>query len=101
PIPQRRRPVAVALPEVSLADAVVVTGDSVSMVCEACAATAPVFVYAPPGMVGEKHARLHRDLFEMGYARPLGERLEHFAHPPLNAARDIADEIRRRAGFGA
>lgn len=82
-----------------LADAVVVTGDSVSMVCEACAAGVPVFVYAPPGMVGEKHARLHRELFEKGFARPLGAGLERFDHhPPLDAARQIADEIMRRAG---
>ena len=78
------------------ADAVVVTGDSVSMCAEACAGTAPVYVYAPPGFVIDKHARLHRELYDGGYARPLGETLETWRHPPLNAASDIAAEVRRR-----
>lgn len=80
----------------SVADAVIVTGDSVSMCCEACATGAPVYVFAPPGSVTEKHTRLHRDLFERGYARPLGAPLQAPAHPPLNAAEDIAAEIARR-----
>ena len=81
---------------IACADAVIVTGDSVSMCTEACAGTAPVYIYAPPGFVIDKHARLHRELYDAGYARPLGETLEPWHHPPLNAATDIAAEIRRR-----
>lgn len=77
-----------------LADAVVVTGDSVSMVCEACATPVPVYVFAPDGMVAPKHARLHQTLFAEGYARPLGGRLEQWSHPPLNPARDVAERLR-------
>lgn len=82
-----------------LADAVVVTGESVSMCSEACAAPVPVYLYAPPALVTKKHARLHAELFEKGYARPLAGRLESWTHPPLNAAFDIAAEIRRRLGL--
>jgi len=81
------------------ADAVVVTGDSVSMCAEACAGTAPVYIYAPPGFAIDKHMRLHRELYDAGYARPLGETLETWHHPPLNAATDIAAEVRRRLGM--
>lgn len=82
----------------ALADVVVVTGDSVSMCSEACANPASVYIYAPPDMVAPKHARLHRDLFERGLAKPFtgtpplfGH--EAFTHAPLNAAGDIATRI--------
>jgi len=82
-----------------LADAIVVTGDSVSMACEACAAPAPVYLYAPDGWVVGKHARLHAELYAQGFARPLpsaaAERGEATAHPPLNAAAVIAAAIER------
>ena len=82
----------------ALADAIVVTRDSVSMCCEACAAPAPVYVYAPPGFAVAKHARLHEELFGLGLARPLedGTRFEPWSHPPLNAALDVAAAIRAR-----
>ena len=80
----------------ALADAVVVTGDSVSMCCEACAVPGPVYIYAPEGATQSKHARLHAELFDKGYARPMTERLETWSHPPLNAAHDVAREIAAR-----
>ena len=80
----------------AIADAVVVTGDSVSMCSEACATPAPVYIFAPKALTALKHGRLHQDLYARGYARPLGERLEEWTHPPLNPAADIADAIRRR-----
>lgn len=80
----------------ALADALVVTGDSVSMACEACAAPAPVYLYAPEGWAAAKHARLHDELYRLGLARPLAGAtdLSQWSHPPLNAAEAIADEIR-------
>ncbi len=74
----------------ALADAIVVTGDSVSMCSEACATAAPVYIFAPDDMVAAKHARLHTALYEKGFARSLDGRLERWTHPPLNAAQDIA-----------
>ncbi len=80
----------------ALADVLVVTGDSVSMVCEACASPASVYIYAPEGFVSAKHARLHETLYRQGVARPLEgvTRLETWEHAPLNAADDIAKAIR-------
>ena len=80
----------------AVADAVIVTGDSVSMCSEACATAAPVYIYAPVALVSDKHARLHRDLYDGGYARPLADRLESWTHPPLNAADQIATVLRER-----
>jgi len=82
----------------ALADAVVVTGDSASMASEACATPGPVYIYAPRSLTPLKLAKLHAELFEGGYARPLADRLEPWSHPPLNTAVDVAREIRRRFG---
>lgn len=80
----------------ALADAVIVTGDSVSMCSEACATAAPVYIYAPDALTVSKHARLHRELYAKGYARPLAGTLDAWTHPPLNAATDVADAIRKQ-----
>ncbi len=82
----------------SLADAVVVTGDSASMCSEACAGTSPVYIFAPPALTVAKHARLHADLYEQGYARPMNGILEDWTHPPLNPAAGVAAAIRERLG---
>lgn len=84
----------------ALADTLVVTGDSVSMACEACAAPAPVYLFTPKALVVPKHARLHAELYARGLARPLDDAAtpEPWTHPPLNAAGDIAAAIRERLG---
>jgi len=83
----------------ALADTVIVTGDSVSMVSEACATPAPVYIYGPKALTPQKHTKLHRELFERGFARPLGDAFEEWTHDPLNAAGEIAEEVRRRFGI--
>jgi len=80
----------------ALADQVVVTGDSMSMCCEARANGGPVFIFAPAHLTEPKHALLHKDLIEQGYARTLGGDRALWRHPPLNASGAVADEIRRR-----
>ena len=88
----------------ALADAVIVTGDSSSMCSEACAGTGPVYIYAPAGLTAPKHGRLHQELFDRGYARPLTGDMadggyQQWSHAPLNAATDIARAIRDRLGL--
>lgn len=85
----------------ALADHIVVTGDSVSMCSESCAADAPVYIYAPSGTVGKKHALLHRELYEKGYAVELTKKPVPAAaaeHKRLNAAWDVADRIKEMIG---
>jgi hypothetical protein len=85
----------------ALADAVIVTGDSASMCTEACATGVPVYIYAPPGFVADKHRRLHQCLFDQGCARPFGPRLEPWSYSALNSAEIVAGEILRRLKIGA
>jgi hypothetical protein len=84
----------------ALADHIIVTGDSVSMCSEACATSRPVYIFTPKGLITPKHARLHAQLYAKGYAEPLDQRdsLDEWTHPPLNAATDIAAEIKKRLG---
>ncbi len=81
----------------ALADRIIVTGDSVSMCSEACATGKPVHIYAPPDLVGAKHARLHRELYDLGLATPL-EAASITNAAPLNAATAIATAIERLLG---
>lgn len=78
------------------ADAFVVTGESISMISEACSTGRPVYIYAPTGLATEKHARFHKELYELGLARPLGTAFERWRYPPLNVAADIASAIREK-----
>ncbi len=78
----------------ALADAVVVSGESMSMVSEACAVPSPVYIYGPQALITAKHRRFHDELFERGYARPFDGTFAEWTHPPLNAAADIAAAIR-------
>ena len=77
------------------ADAVVVTGDSVSMLSEALATAAPVYI-ADPGGLGPRHMRLHGSLIAAGQAKMLAAAPTPFARRPLDEAGRVAAEIRRR-----
>ncbi len=89
----------------ALSSASVITGDSVSMLCEATVTERPVYILSPPGLARRKQALLHERLLELGYA----ERFEALAastgplpsgpYRPLNAAHDIAAAIRTRLGW--
>ena len=74
------------------ADAVVATGDSVSMLSEALATTAPVFV-ADPGGLGPRHRALHESLYRAGQARPLSSHPPFFARDPLDESGRVAAGI--------
>ena len=76
------------------ADAVVVTGDSVSMCSEACAPGVPVQVFQPQALTTQKHARFHGDLFEGGFAKPFSGELSAIRPPVLDAAGLIVAEIK-------
>ena len=77
------------------ADAVVVTADSVSMISEACATEAPVYV-ALPEQAGGRHRAFIESLVQAGQVRPFVHSLAPWARTPLDEAGRIAEEIRRR-----
>lgn len=79
----------------ALADAVVVTCDSVSMISEACYTGRPVHVYDFSG--GSKRFRRFReDLERGGLTRPFRGRLESWHYTPLDETRRAADFVRAR-----
>ena len=79
-----------------LADALVVTSDSVNMVSEACYTGKPVHVFQLPGGEGSKFERFHRALTESGATRPFSGRLETWPCAALDERSSLAEEIRRR-----
>lgn len=79
----------------ALADAIVVTADSVNMVSEACSTGKPVFV-APLAGGSEKFRRFHQRLAEAGMTRPFTGRLECWTYAALDEPRRVAAEIAPR-----
>jgi mitochondrial fission protein ELM1 len=82
----------------ALADAIVVTEDSVSMVSEAAATSAPVLVAGLPGR--SRRIRLfNRLLQEDGRVRPFAGRLETWPVEPMNDTIAAGQDVRRRLGY--
>jgi hypothetical protein len=74
----------------ALADAIVVTGDSVNMMTEACATGKPVHVFQLEGN-SRKFDRFHARLAEGGMTRPFTGTIEHWRYdPPDDVARAVA-----------
>ncbi len=78
-----------------LADAVVVTCDSVNMACEAAATGKPVHVFDLPGG-SAKFTRFHDDLRAAGIARRFTGEIGTWSYRPLAETSRIAREVRAR-----
>ncbi|GLQ06263.1 mitochondrial fission ELM1 family protein [Sneathiella chinensis] len=74
------------------ADLVIVTADSVNMVCEACTAGKPVLVFDLPGG-NRKFTRFHATMRERDRTRPFTGRWDSWTPPELAETRRIADCI--------
>ncbi len=82
----------------ALADAIVVTEDSVSMVSEAAATAAPVLLAGLPGK--SRRIRLFNQfLQEDGRVRPFAGRLEMWPASPMNDTHAAGQDVRRRLGY--
>lgn len=83
---------------IACADAIVVTGDSLSMCAEACVTGAPVFIYAAPNVAPPKHQLLHQTLYDRGLAQPFNgaARLDWKPTAALDDVGKVVEEIRRR-----
>ena len=77
------------------ADCIVVTADSVSMISEACATTAPVYV-ALPELAGPRQIAFSRTLVAAGQARWFDRSLESWQRQPLDESGRIAREVLHR-----
>ena len=79
----------------ALADAVVVTADSVNMVGEATVTGKPVLVVTPDGGTA-KITTFLAGLDALGATRPFAGRIEGATYPPVDATPVIACELARR-----
>jgi mitochondrial fission protein ELM1 len=79
----------------ALADAIVVTGDSVNMVSEACATGKPVYVFDLDGG-SAKFRRFHERLRADGITRPFDGTLASWSYAPLDDTMRIAAIIKSR-----
>ncbi|MGV1014435.1 MAG: mitochondrial fission ELM1 family protein [Methyloceanibacter sp.] len=82
----------------ALADAIVVTEDSVNMVTEATGTGKPVYIQSLPGS-STRLARFHALMREHGATRPFDGRLESWTYPPVNDTERVASVIRRALGL--
>jgi len=77
----------------ALADAIVVTSDSVSMVSEACATGKPVHVFNF-GYGHKKLHQFHKALMDDGITRPFAGKIEAWPYDPPNETEAIANIVR-------
>jgi hypothetical protein len=74
----------------------VVTGDSVSMISEACSTGRPVYVVSDEQISKNKHLLFHQDLFINNIAKKFTNNqliLQNYSYEPLNEAKRIASLI--------
>lgn len=78
-----------------LADYILVTCDSVSMISEAISTGKPVYVLELPGG-NNKFRSFHKDLVDQGITRKFEGKLEMWSYEPPNDTETVAAEIRRK-----
>ena len=76
-----------------LADAIIVTCDSVGMVTEACSTGKPVMVINLPGG-SDKFRRFHQAMRDDNMTRPFNGHIEKWDYAALNDMKLVADRIR-------
>lgn len=82
----------------SLADAIIVTEDSVNMVTEAAGTGKPVYVQSMLGQ-STRLARFHALMRERGVTRPFEGHLDSWTYAPINDTEVVASRIRKTLGL--
>lgn len=80
------------------ADFFVITGDSVSMISEACSTGKPVYIFDEEKISSQKHRKFHQELYQKNYARRLVDTaltLENFLPNRLEETKRIASIVRK------
>jgi len=83
----------------ALSDILIVTGDSVSMLSEACAAPGSVYYYRSAAFSSAKHLRFHDSLKATGAARQSTEISDDWQSTSVNSSLDIAGALEARLGW--
>jgi uncharacterized protein len=81
------------------ADSILVTGDSVNMISEACFTGKPVHVLALEGGSGSKFERFHTEMRLADHTRPFQGKLEEWQAVRLDETSRVAREIIARLGL--
>ena len=78
------------------ADNIIVSGDSVSMTCDACGTGKPVYIYTGFEWLTPKQMRFVQSLYDNGYAVPCisPKKLDFEGGKCLNVAEDVANKIK-------
>jgi hypothetical protein len=82
----------------ALSDMIIVTEDSVSMISEAVATTAPVMIARLPGR-SRRIGQFVADMLASGRVKEFSGRYEPWPVTPMNDTQEAAAEMRRRLGF--
>lgn len=80
----------------AISDAIIASGDSISMCSEACSSGKPVYIYSPEDITPQKHRDFHNNLYKEGYAKPLSGVWSDWNYTPLEDANNIAKLIRKK-----
>ncbi len=76
----------------ALAEAIIVTCDSISMISEACSTGKPVYIYELPNC-GRRHKKFCESLIHQGLARPFLGTVESWEYMPLNDTYKAAEYV--------
>ena len=80
-----------------LADFIITTADSMSIVSEACSTGKPVYVYIPRDSLSKKHIRFNEKMLADGYIRDINDKkLEHYEYKPLNEVNRVMEIIKQK-----
>lgn len=78
----------------SLADYIIITGDSINMVAEACSTGKPVYIYMPKESLSKKHYNFCNQMISGGFAREFTGTLEKYEYEPLNELERVVKELK-------
>jgi mitochondrial fission protein ELM1 len=82
-----------------LADYIVATGDSMSMLSEICSTGKPLYIYYNNKEIPKKHFKFCQELINLGYAKRLDvntQEIEYYKYKPLNEAERVAKLIHNK-----
>lgn len=82
-----------------LSDFLIVTGDSMSMISEACSTGKPTYVYMPRRSLSEKHLRFCDEMLKQGYIKEFDrntELVQKYNYNPLNELDRVVNMILKK-----
>ncbi len=82
-----------------LSDFIIVTGDSMSMISEACSTGKPTYIYMPRNSISKKHLRFCSEMIKENYTKEFDKNtvgLEKYTYTPLNELDRVVNFIYKK-----